>query len=62
MDYKSRFVIVFVGMAALFVAGCAVEVPKSALPGFRLTPPQTEGLNPGMSKPTDPNFATLSGS
>ncbi len=54
MDYKSRFVIVFVGMAALFVAGCAVEVPKSALPGFRLTPPQTEGLNPGMSKPTDP--------
>lgn len=54
MDYKSRFVIVFVGIAALFVAGCAVEVPKSALPGFRLTPPQTEGLNPGMSQPTEP--------
>ena len=54
MDYKSRLVIVFVGMAALSVAGCAVEVPKSALPEFRLTPPQTEGLNPGMSKATDP--------
>ena len=54
MDYKSRFLIVFVGMAALFVAGCAVEVPKSALPGFTLAPPQTEGLSPGMSKPTDP--------
>jgi hypothetical protein len=50
MDYKSRFVIVFVGMAALFVGGCAVEVPKSALPGFRLTPPQTATE---MSKPTD---------
>jgi hypothetical protein len=54
MDYKSRFVIVFVGVAALFVAGCAVEVPKSALQGFSLAPPQTEELDPGMSKPTDP--------
>ena len=25
--------------ASIFIAGCAVEVPKSALSGFRLTPP-----------------------
>ena len=54
MHYQSRFIIVFVGMAALFVSGCAVEVPKSALQGFSLAPPQTEGLNPRIGKPTDP--------
>jgi hypothetical protein len=53
MNYKSRFVIAVVGMAALFLAGCAVEVPKSALPGFRLTPPQTDASELEMSKPTD---------
>lgn len=26
-------------IAILLVAGCAVEVPKSVLPAFRLTPP-----------------------
>ena len=54
MDCNCGFVILFVGMAALFVAGCAVEVPKSALPEFRLAPPQTEELNPNMSKLIDP--------
>jgi len=27
--------------ATLLIAGCAIEVPKSALPAFRLTPPAT---------------------
>jgi len=35
--------------ASMFVAGCAVEVPKSALSGFRLTPP-TES---SATTPTD---------
>jgi hypothetical protein len=41
MDYKLRFVIALGGVAALFVAGCAVEVPKSTLPDFRLSKPET---------------------
>jgi hypothetical protein len=53
MNHKSRFVIAVVGMAALFIAGCAVEVPKSALQGFRLTPPQTDATEPETSNPTD---------
>ena len=28
-------------IVSLLVAGCAVEVPKSALQGFRLTPPES---------------------
>jgi outer membrane murein-binding lipoprotein Lpp len=40
MDYKSRFVIAYVVVATVFVAGCAVEVPKSSLADFRLSPPQ----------------------
>jgi hypothetical protein len=32
--------VLFYGMAAaLLVAGCAVKLPSSALPAFRLTPP-----------------------
>jgi hypothetical protein len=38
MSNISRFAVVVAGVATLFVAGCAVEVPKSALP-FNLAPP-----------------------
>ena len=42
MDYNATGVSVrFVTgvVATLLIAGCAVEVPKSTLPAFRLTPP-----------------------
>lgn len=57
MGCKARFmtaVIAVVGSAAtLFIAGCAVEVPKSALPAFRLTPPAEAAStpNPDTNKP-----------
>ena len=39
-------------VATLFIAGCAVEVPKSALPALRLTPPAeaTSTPNPDTNK------------
>lgn len=40
MSHISRFAVALVGVGALLVAGCAVEVPKSALPEFNLAPPQ----------------------
>jgi len=40
MDHKARVVIALVIGATMFTSGCAVEVPKSALPAFRLTPPE----------------------
>jgi hypothetical protein len=42
MDYNAICVTARVAtglLATLLIAGCAVEVPKSALPAFRLTPP-----------------------
>ena len=57
MSYKARCmtaVVAVVGSAAtLFIAGCAVEVPKSAMPAFRLTPPVEAAStpNPDTSKP-----------
>ena len=41
MDHKAKRFAALV--ASTLVAGCAVEVPKSALPAFRLTPPQDTG-------------------
>ncbi len=35
--------------AGLLIGGCAVEVPKSALSGFRLTPP----IESSARKPTE---------
>lgn len=58
MYCKARSIYVFVALtawAAAIVAGCAVEVPKSALPAFRLTPP-TEPMSatkPETTKPTE---------
>ena len=57
MGYKARCmaaVVAVVGsVAALFIVGCAVEVPKSAMPAFRLTPPaEIAGTpNPDTSEP-----------
>ena len=56
MDCRARPIIVFFAFAAaiLFIAGCAVEVPKSVLPAFRLTPPvATSATKPETSKPTE---------
>lgn len=50
MSYKARCmtaIVAVVGSAAtLFIAGCAVEVPKSAMPAFRLTPPAEAASTP----------------
>jgi len=57
MGYKARCmtaVVAVVGSAAtLFISGCAVEVPKSAMPAFRLTPPVEVAStpNPDTTKP-----------
>lgn len=43
MEHKARSrtaLLAITGWATLFISGCAVEVPKSALPAFRLTPPE----------------------
>jgi hypothetical protein len=39
----------------LFIAGCSVEMPKSALPAFRLSAPVEvpSPPNPDTSKPTE---------
>lgn len=43
-----------VAAAIMFVAGCAVEVPKSALPEFRLTPPtESSATKLETTKPTE---------
>lgn len=42
MNYNATYVTVRVAgglVATMLFAGCAVEVPKFALPAFRLTPP-----------------------
>lgn len=40
MNYNTAMARAAIGLVAtLLIAGCAVEVPKSALPAFRLTPP-----------------------
>jgi hypothetical protein len=54
MGYKARCMTAVVGSAAtLFISGCAVELPKSAMPAFRLTPPVEAAStpHPNMSKP-----------
>lgn len=55
MDRKGRCVIALVGVATMFVSGCAVEVPKSALPAFGLTAPAelTNAIKPELDKPVD---------
>jgi hypothetical protein len=61
MNCEARSRIAFVAVAALvaplliLIAGCAVEVPKSALPGFRLTPPteSPSATKSEISKPTE---------
>ncbi len=60
MGCKARmvaFVAVVGWVATLFIVGCAVEVPKSALPVFRLTPPAeaTSTPNPDTNKPIMPS-------
>ena len=49
MDYNPICVTARVAtglVATLLIAGCAVEVPKSALPAFRLTPPTEATVEP----------------
>jgi len=49
MDYNAICVTARVAtglVATLLIAGCAVEVPKSALPAFRLTPPAEVTVEP----------------
>jgi hypothetical protein len=59
MDYKARCITAIVAVtgcaATLFIAGCSVEMPKSALPAFRLSPPVevSSPPNPDTSKPTE---------
>ena len=51
---RSIYVLALTAWAAAVVGGCAVEVPKSALSGFRLTPPvATSATKPETSKPTE---------
>ena len=57
MVSKARSIAAFVVFAAWSarIAECAVEVPKSALPGFRLTPPAEpmSATKPETTKPTE---------
>jgi hypothetical protein len=49
MEHKARSrtaLLAITGCATLFISGCAVEVPKSALPAFRLTPPDEASGTP----------------
>jgi hypothetical protein len=39
-------------LLALSAAGCAVELPGSALGGFRLAPPDDAGKDAGETDPT----------
>ena len=52
---RSIYVLALTAWAAVIVAGCAVEVPKSALPGFRLTPPAEpmSAIKPESTRPTE---------
>jgi hypothetical protein len=40
MDRRAEILIALVVAATMLISGCAVEVPKSALREFRLTPPE----------------------
>jgi len=40
MDHKAEILIALVVAATMLISGCAIEVPKSALREFRLTPPE----------------------
>jgi hypothetical protein len=49
MGHRARYRAAFfaiTGWATLFISGCAVEVPKSALSAFRLTPPDEASGTP----------------